>query len=347
VARGIELYVFNDPALLEPPGPAAVQALRLDPAAVTLRSALACDQVVGTETVASMASRHRAVAAVNAGFFLPNGDPAGILTVDREFVSDSLTPRGAVGIIEQPGKRVRLLFDRVTAVLSLGIREALVRVDAVDTTRRPAQAVWFTPRFASNTETAGEGTECVLRGAPLRVVECRDGALRTEIPRDGAVLSLGGQYDGPLAGRLRTGDTVRPRVEFRPSFGSSAADWARANHVVSGAGLLVRRGRPVTDWAPENLRGGFTSERHPRTMIGMARDGRIWLVTVDGRNPLLSLGMTFAELQRLARRLGLRDALNLDGGGSTTMVIHDRVVNHPSDPTGPRRVSDAILVFTR
>ena len=57
--------------------------------------------------------------------------------------------------------------------------------------------------------------------------------------------------------------------------------------------------------------------------------------------------MTFRELQGLASRLELRDALNLDGGGSTTMVVKGQVVNHPSDATGPRKVSDSILVFAR
>jgi exopolysaccharide biosynthesis protein len=53
------------------------------------------------------------------------------------------------------------------------------------------------------------------------------------------------------------------------------------------------------------------------------------------------------ELQRLARRIGLTDALNLDGGGSTTMVIAGNIVNQPSDPTGARTVSDVLLVIPR
>jgi exopolysaccharide biosynthesis protein len=57
--------------------------------------------------------------------------------------------------------------------------------------------------------------------------------------------------------------------------------------------------------------------------------------------------MTFADLQRLARELNLYYALNLDGGGSTTMVVNGAVVNHPSDATGPRRVSDGIIVTSR
>ena len=57
--------------------------------------------------------------------------------------------------------------------------------------------------------------------------------------------------------------------------------------------------------------------------------------------------MTLVELQRLARRIGLTDAINLDGGGSTTMVVAGTVVNQPSDPTGPRTVSDVLLVVPR
>jgi exopolysaccharide biosynthesis protein len=57
--------------------------------------------------------------------------------------------------------------------------------------------------------------------------------------------------------------------------------------------------------------------------------------------------MTFTDLLRLCDRLELRDALNLDGGGSTTMVVNGRIVNRPSDAAGPRAVSDAILVKTR
>ena len=138
----------------------------------------------------------------------------------------------------------------------------------------------------------------------------------------------------------------RPRKTYAPSLGSSPKDWARAGHAVGGAGLLLLNGRVFDEWTEERIAAGFDTTRHPRTMIG--DDGTsIWLVAVDGRQPLLSLGMSFRELQGLAARLGLRSALNLDGGGSTTMVIRGAVVNHPSDQTGPRKVSDAVVVQPR
>ena len=133
---------------------------------------------------------------------------------------------------------------------------------------------------------------------------------------------------------------------YRTMMGTRATDWKRAPFAVSGAGLLLWRGRTLSDWTDEKIAAGFDTTRHPRTVIGEGR-GAIWLITVDGRQPELSLGMSFTELQRLASRLGLDSALNLDGGGSTTMVAGGRIVNHPSDPGGARAVSDAIVVLPR
>jgi exopolysaccharide biosynthesis protein len=150
-----------------------------------------------------------------------------------------------------------------------------------------------------------------------------------------------------LFDRVTVGSTAAVPV-YRPRLGSRPAEWSSAPDIVSGAGLLLRDGREISDWKEEQLSASFETTRHPRTMIGVDRGGAIWLVTVDGRQPWLSLGMTFAELKTLARRIGLQSALNLDGGGSTTMVVQERfIANHPSDETGPRPVSDALVVLPR
>jgi exopolysaccharide biosynthesis protein len=252
IADGVELQRLDDPSLLDPAGPVAVQALKLDPRKVTLAIAVAADKLPARETVPEIAARKRAIAAINAGFFaLADGRPAGLLKVDGQLLGGTTRPRGAVAFRERRG-RTLLLFDRVT----------------VD----------------------------------------------------------------------------RQNGRFRTMLGSPARDWTRVDAAVGGAGLLMLDGRPITDWSAEKLAAGFDTTRHPRTMIG--DDGAsVWLVTVDGRQPALSLGMSFMELQGLAQRLGLRSALNLDGGGSTTMVVRDAIVNHPSDSDGARKVSDAIVVL--
>ena len=106
--------------------------------------------------------------------------------------------------------------------------------------------------------------------------------------------------------------------------------------------------RSITDWKPESLnQATFIDARHPRTLVGVDDRGFVWLAAIDGRQLGYATGVNFAELQRLCDRLKLRDALNLDGGGSVTMVVNNAIVNRPSDAAGPRPVSDALLVKVR
>ena len=120
---------------------------------------------------------------------------------------------------------------------------------------------------------------------------------------------------------------------------------------LGGRPLLLRDSTVV---AAVDTEGGpsFATARHPRTAVGIARDGRrLLLVVVDGRQKSYSDGMTLRELADLMRGLGARDAINLDGGGSTTLVYADpdssgrlRIANRPSDPTGERPVGDALAI---
>ena len=97
----------------------------------------------------------------------------------------------------------------------------------------------------------------------------------------------------------------------------------------------------------------FSTTRHPRTAVGISNNGkRLLLVVVDGRQKGYSDGMTLRELAKLMLALGAREALNLDGGGSTTMIYADSahnitVANRPSDATGERPVGDALGIVTR
>jgi hypothetical protein len=350
VAPGVRLYRVTDSGLLNPAGPLSAWLLRLDPRNVTLESALANDEIVGTETVADTAARHKAIAAVNAGFFLPNGDPAGVLTVAGRLVSDTRRPRGAVGILN--GREApRLLFARLAATASLVIHRSLGRttrvpIDGIDTTRARGQLMLFTPAYHADTDTAEGGLEWIVDGSPARVVSGPEKGGRTAIPRTGFVLSFGGTAAPPGLAALKPNARVSIETHYTPLEGPSGP-WSQARHVIGGAGLLIRDGRDVEDWSVEKFNKGFAESRHPRTLIGVAADGAIWLAAIDGRQPQLSVGMTLEELRALARRLELTDALNLDGGGSTTMWVAGEVVNSPSDPTGPRKVSDALLVFNR
>jgi exopolysaccharide biosynthesis protein len=358
VAPGILFYQINNASLLTPDAPLSIRLLRLDPLRVDLRAVLANDEIMGTETVAGIAERHRAIAAINAGFFLPNGDPGGVLTISGRLVSDTRRPRGAVGILKSP-EGLRLMFGRLRATASLvlqnGRTKTSVLIDGIDTTRIRGQLMLFTPSYHPDTDTATGGLEWAVDvqggdrakpGQPLRVVSGPHRGGKTPIPARGFVLSFGGDKPPPALALLKRGTQVTLDVAYDPVEGEPKS-WAAAQDIVGGAGLLIRDGRDVEDWSVETFTQGFAESRHPRTMIGTTGDGTIWLVTVDGRQPQLSVGMTLVELRDLARKLGLVNALNLDGGGSTTMWVQGQVVNSPSDVAGPRKVSDALLVSSR
>jgi exopolysaccharide biosynthesis protein len=116
--------------------------------------------------------------------------------------------------------------------------------------------------------------------------------------------------------------------------------------VIGGRGLLLLGGRVLTDDPGENIQAAFSETRHPRTAAGIRPDGRWVLVVVDGRQDSISVGMSLAELAELMLELGCSDALNLDGGGSSTMYFEKVVRNSPSDGR-ERPISDAILVLPR
>lgn len=97
--------------------------------------------------------------------------------------------------------------------------------------------------------------------------------------------------------------------------------------------------------ANDNWYNGWVIGRNGRTAIGIAADGTILLVEIDGRNPAISLGTSIPETDLVMRWLGAAHALNLDGGGSSNMVVGSEAVGHPSDASGERGVGDTILVL--
>lgn len=124
--------------------------------------------------------------------------------------------------------------------------------------------------------------------------------------------------------------------------------WLRpGTHAVGGDPILLLDGDVVGDLDVES-RPSFAAARHPRTALGYRHgDRRTWLVVVDGRQEGYSEGMTLPSLARLMAGLGAEDALNLDGGGSSVMVMRREVVSRPSDPEGERAVANGLAIVSR
>ncbi len=129
-----------------------------------------------------------------------------------------------------------------------------------------------------------------------------------------------------------------------PTAGSAGREGraVRVAEAVGGFPVLVADGAGVYA-EPVGVPESFGDARHPRTAVGWNPERYFWVV-VDGRQVPYSDGMTLAELERLFLRLGATDAINLDGGGSTAMVVRGRVANRPSDASGERPVGNALVL---
>lgn len=246
----------------------------------------------------------------------------------------------APGPLSIKALRLDTRFVRLRSVVADDRLPALERVREMSRRTGAIAAInagFFTP-------TGGPAGLLVVSGVPIGFGVHPRGAVAIRDDGTRAHLSFGrarlGAVPDPLA-------VARMRLAFWHPDGRDLSAWQQADDVIGGAGLLVEAGLPVTDFAVERMRDDFPVVRHPRSLIGVDGDDAVWLVAVDGRRPDHSVGMSFAELQRLCAYLGLRDALNLDGGGSTTLVVQGEVVNRPTDRTGPRAVSDAIVVMSR
>lgn len=144
---------------------------------------------------------------------------------------------------------------------------------------------------------------------------------------------------------MADGDTVRVLLATLPRL----AHGALPALLVGGWPRILRDGVNVAVDAPtvEGTISRNAEVRHPRTAIGFSRDSStLYLLAVDGRSQK-SVGMALTELADLMRRLGVWQAMNFDGGGSTTMVINGALVNVPSDSAGERAVGNALMVVRK
>ena len=121
----------------------------------------------------------------------------------------------------------------------------------------------------------------------------------------------------------------------------------KEKNIMTAGPMLLREGELVSQRDDRS----FVTQRHNRTALGIKPDGTTLLLVADGRFKHCAEGLSLPELERVMRWLGCTDAINLDGGGSSTMYIKNSgVVNYPSDNKrhdheGQRPVSNAILIL--
>ncbi|HHY14754.1 MAG TPA: phosphodiester glycosidase family protein [Firmicutes bacterium] len=329
VARGI---VYGHQRRADSFGPNVVNYLKVNlKGGNEVKPVLAQNRILGSENVSALAKRFGAVAAINGAFFDGNGRPVGIVVLDGQIISEPFAARTALGLGPQGPLMERV--DWCGEVLS-GAGVPLAALSGVNRPRLADELIVYTPYYGNRTATNAYGFEATIVNGVVTALQTGN----SEIPKDGLVVS-GHGIKRDLLSSWRVGDEITIDFRLNPPWLEQGID-----QIIGGGPRLVRDGAPVNSGEEELFRTDVLQGRAPRTAIGITADGELLLVTVNGRQPNISVGMSLAELGRLLMELGAVQGMNLDGGGSTTMVIHDLVLNLPSNGK-ERPVSNAILVL--
>ena len=319
-----------------------VYLLKVNPdLAATIDVSLSNDRLAGHERTSRMARRNKAVAAINGDFGMPSGRPSHTFAEDGDLKQLSFAVAWNFAISQD---EKTTFFARPKEVVTAE-EDDVWRVERWNFGTEPGanDVAAYTP--ASGGLLAPPGNACSAKLSPVAgprwapgmtgvetsyrvdAVGCSSTAMAVN---GGLVLAAQPGSDGAI---LLTSLTVGEEVDLGWSLG-----WNGVAETVGGTPLLVQDSNVVAEDCPQSI-----CRRNPRTAIGVTSTGRILMVVIDGRRND-SVGVTMVELAQIMRSLHATFALNLDGGGSSTMVVKRKVMNKPSDGN-ERKVSSAVLVL--
>ena len=295
-------------------------------------------RLTGIEREASAAAT---VAGINGDFFnAADGRPDGMVMQSRVLQSVPNSARSSIGI--EPNGTLDIRHAAWNAFWQgRGQRRPLTGLN------EPANQggiTLYTPAWGAATPPAAGATEAVLYPFPAltpgtdvsgNVVQFTQGG-NTPIPGGGAVLSATGGSAQKLDAEAPPGARVAIRYVL-------SSGWADDVDALGGGPLLVRNGKALFR-AFEDFSATVLAPRLARSAVGQRRDGSIVLVAVDGGRVGYSVGLTNYELAQQLVRLGCVTGSGLEPGNSTTMAFEGQLLNRPSDPSGERPISEALLV---
>lgn len=339
VGPGVTAAKFDIQAL---PLKVSVTEMDLTNPYIVMETCLGGEKSVACETPVNMAIRntrpgHEVVAAVNGDFFMTSptnevGLPLSGQVRDGELV---LSSHNRACLVLDEGKHPYM--DRLTFTGQVTSGSTSFPLNLVNRMRyayeniAANQSILFTHSYGPVTydgstsgkmivlKPAGEPFRWAANGAEQCVIEAIvDAQGSMAIPDGKAILWLKGTYAN-YAESLHEGDPMT--VSFKLTLNNGPQD-IQMDQLIGGSNhIIMQNGQFMEDWA----------ERHPRTAIGFNADStRLYFVVVDGRH-LTSTGVTLREMMGIFEALGAVNAVNLDGGGSSCMVVNDEVINHPSD----------------
>ena len=351
--------------------PVKINLLRLDLDKVRIDVRHAFDDPIGVEPTSAIAKRHGGVAAINAGFFRLDksefaGDSSGILMIDGELWSESTNNRATL-ILSNLKNKTQTFFGhyQTETWIRLAKSQQPITISGINRERKNGEAIIYNGNRPHRSRLKTGDVELWLSGCNRRksdrasdpYVVCKN-ISRVSADTDSAKLR-GPEFIISISAEFANGELISERVNdsnkanraieigSRMRDGTNYFAFNQSVDVTNGVPQLIRNGKIDITWQQEKASKSFVEMRHPRTAVAKLKDGKFLMVTVDGRQAGGSVGMSLQELAEYLLSIGAIDAMNLDGGGSTTMFLDGKIVNTPSDKEGERKVSDAIVVTLR
>lgn len=310
-----------------------------------------------TSTIASTYNKEgqRVVGAVNASFFLSNGAPANLIAVENEIINYGILGQNSESPTQQPiafgiGKDGKAIIDYYRTSMTFTMNGQTFPIDFINNGNVSGSTVLHT---TEKTKTSGwPGLELVFTESEIKSDDLHFGQKftakltsktvgNTPIPEDGFVISIPDAAMQKQISAIPNGTVAEISIQID-------SKWQDAEFILAAGPLLVKDGKRNISM-PTN--SSFASGANPRTAVAVDATGkRLMLVTIDGRQRGHSNGTSLTNLANYLISMGANAAINLDGGGSTTMLARNpggyspNLVNKPSDGS-ERRVSAILQVL--
>jgi hypothetical protein len=278
------------------------------------------------------------------------GDPIGGEMIQGVITNPPIMERPVIGFGAANQPFMDVYFMNGTATF----RNQTINISAINKRRLANQLILYNSYFGASTYTNEWGEEALLKPVSGNwedlpshlnvkcVVEKRrfyeTGPVSLAIPKGSIVLSGNGNA-ATFVGSLAVGDEVTVSVDMSLQSDNSVKPPIR--NMVGAWCQVLRNGVAVP---PSSTTDALLMDRHPRTAVGFSADStRIFFAVVEGRQPAVSQGVSIAELSEVMTYIGAANAANLDGGGSSCMVINGEIKNFLTDGS-ERAVSDGLAI---
>ncbi|WP_050179736.1 phosphodiester glycosidase family protein [Domibacillus robiginosus] len=314
------------------------------------------------QALAASEEGHEVIGAINGSFFNREPMPLYFVAIDNYLVNGGTVETSKNEFVSQQiafgmNKEGKGQIDHYSTTFTYSHNGTTRTMAGHNGQRSPDETMIYTPNFSSGiTTTNPYGYEVIVDGAGdpslqfggtltgkvtgFRPYGQADGAV---IPKNGFVLSAHGKEADALKS-MKIGDTVSVSVDVDEK-------WQGADFMIGSGPLLVRDGKSVLAESM-NPNSPKAKEKAPRTAVAIDKTGeKVAFITVDGRQPGYSTGMSLSDFADYIQSLGYDRALNMDGGGSTTMLAREpgdftaTIQNKPSDPW-ERPVSTFLMAIT-